>query len=429
MGFFGKIFSKKEQKPVQLHLAEVEQFFSNEVSGLDKQLQVDVAGKLAEVKHLLRELQSGLDHLSKSPIEAQNKKLQKIVETAKKNAERQLNSLIEKLQPPSTTDPIAIRQYSSNASSLLRREIQQFGKNIAYTSISFKSEIKQLGSTVKQLQDAFSSMQQMFSKAKPVFLLETIRAEVKRLEGKKAAIESLERELGKIQKGLSKAKEQVQQTEQNLVELKGSKQFKEIAELNGRKAALLREKQDAKSKTIDLFSKIDKPLNRLQKAAAAGKYVLPKELFVFLQAVITNPFNALKKDPKAVRLKQLLRETEKAIGRGVIELKEKEREKRLGALQEMLSFDFFGQIFWKFNSLDAELAALEKKLQQLPAGQKESELLRELSSAKKQAEEAAEELREKEAMLEDLQQQLSELKQKLQDSLQDATNRVIALEL
>ena len=429
MGFFDKIFGKKEVKPIELRLESVQQFFSDSVAGRSKELDLAVASKLAEIKHLLRQLHAGLDELRKADAQSDNKRLQQIVSTAKSNAERQLAALVEKLQPPAASEPAVVRRYCIDASALLQREIGLFGKNIAYTSISFKQQVKNLGGTFRQLSECFSGLLADFSGASAVFLQQSVSDTVKDLRVKADAIEKTRKEIEELQNSIAAAEQCISGQQQALQRLQQSDEFAQINALNVEKAELLHSKQDAKTETIDLFSKVERPLHRMQKAVSAGKLSLEGELSVFLREVLTNPFDALRADPKAIKLKQLLAETEKAIEQGTIELKEKEREKRLAALHELIAFNFFDRVFWRFNQLDAQLAAVEKKLQQLPAEQKERNLLNELNQSKKEAEQMQEQLHEKKVQLKNLQQQQIALQQRLQSALSDATGKKVVLSI
>jgi hypothetical protein len=73
-----------------------------------------------------------------------------------------------------------------------------------------------------------------------------------------------------------------------------------------------------------------------------------------------NPLQLFKLDPEGELVKKLLLELRKAIESGAVELKEKEREKKLATIQEHLAFNFFSRVFLKFNEIDLKLQAVEK---------------------------------------------------------------------
>jgi len=342
----------------------------------------------AEIKHLLREANASLKSLGEAgPSEqAPSKKsnrLDKIVGTAKNNALRQVSSLLEKLTPPNTDDLLEIRKYCLESLQALSHS-GQFGKNVAYAGISFKDEMKRIGKDFKQLNNAFLSLKEILNQNKPVFMADSVKEKIGQFKALKLGVEAAEKEIEGLGKSFEQKSPERQRIVASLQRLKQTDSFKQIDVLNEKKAGVLREKQVAKTELLDLFAKIERPLHRLDKAAQARKIFLPGELAPFLHKLLVNPFTALKADPKAETLKLVLAETKKAIDSGLIELKEREREKKLAVLQELLSFDFFGKAFWRFNKIDAEILAIEKQLKELPGIQDEANLL----SALKQADSA-----------------------------------------
>jgi len=374
MGFFGKIFGEKKPANVSIEFDKAGSFLEKELSGRRKLLFEESAKKLAEIKHLIRQTKTSLKELEAAQAAGRSARIDKIVKTAKSNALRQISSLLGKMEPPNTSDLDAIQSYAKESISLLQQS-GSFGKNVAYAGISFKNEMKQLGENLKQLSNAFSSLKKLLEENKAVFLQDRVGEELQEIRELRQNILSFEKSSEEIKKSLEQASLEKSRLKTSLKNLRESPEFKSIDSLNGEKASLLREKQKAKTELLDLFAKVEKPLHRLDKAVKARKYFLPGLQAELLHEFLTNPFRALKKDPKALSLKEILKETNKAIESGTIDLKEKEKEKKLALLQELLSFDFFSESFWKFNKLDSQLIAVEKKLSELPALKTESESL------------------------------------------------------
>jgi hypothetical protein len=157
------------------------------------------------------------------------------------------------------------------------------------------------------------------------------------------------------------------------------------------------EKQELKTEISALLINIDRPLQRFTQLVDSGRWKLPAEEKEMLEQFRVNPILALKKDPKAEIFKRVLLEVRKAIEENAVELKDKEREKRLLALQELINFDFFGKVFWKMNELQKKQNDLNKSLEN--------------SSAKK-------EIEKEELKLKELQNELLEIKAKSEENEQ-----------
>ena len=430
MGFFGKFFGEKKPERVSVSLENATPFLEKEISQKRQQLLKDSAGRLAEIRHLLREASSSLEKLGQAgPSEAGSKKsnrLNKIVGTAKNNAFRQVSSLLEKLAPPNAESLFEIRAYCLESLQLLGHS-GQFGKNVAYAGISFKDEMKRIGNDFKQLNKAFLSLKELLGQNKQVFLADSVKKKIGEIRALKESAQAAEKELEALGKALEQKVPERRNISSSLERLRQSDSFRQIDALNGKKAGLLKEKQAAKTELLDLFAKIERPLHRLDKAAQARKVFLPGDLASFLHRVLVNPFTALKADPKAETLKQVLGETKKAIDTGLIDLKEREKEKKMAVLQELLSFDFFGKAFWRFNRIDAEIMAIEKQLREFPGIEEEARLLASLKKTDSSREGLEAELESKKKRLLQDRASLKALESETQRLLSEATGKEVLL--
>ena len=361
MGLFGKVFGGKKKQSVEVSLGEAGQFLERELSQGKKRLLDDSAKRLAEIRHLLMESEKALSELESARGTKRSGRLDRIVETAKSNALRQLSSLLEKLKAPNTQDLAAIRDYASESLAALQQS-GAFGKNVAYAGISFRDEMKVLGQNMKQLSQAFLALKKLMDENSRVFLQAPLKERLLSIEKMRSSSTALEEKAALLESAISTVFEKRAGAKAGLERLSSSAEFKALSGLRERKSSLLREKQTAKTSLLDLFSRIEKPLHRLDKASNAGKVFLSRRDASFLHALLQNPFHALKLDPKAETLKSVLTETKRAVESGHIELKDKERAKKLEVLDELISFDFFGESFWKFNKIDSEMLQIEKQL-------------------------------------------------------------------
>ncbi len=424
MGVFDGIFGKKPKR-VELKLEDSVEFLEKELSGKRMALLSDSAKKLAEIKHVLKETKSALNDLEEASAVSKTGRIDKIVSTAKGNALKQLGTLLEKLFPPNAQNLEEIRSYAMESVSALR-QAGHFGKNVAYAGISFKNEMKAVGENLKELSQEFDSLQSVLRENSEVFLLDAFKKKLSELKGLEARVSSLGKELDSLKDAKEANALEKSRLLSSLKSLRESDEFKEIPRLNERKAGLLREKQKSKTGLLDLFAKIEKPLHRLDKSVKAGRVFLPKGLPEFLNELCTNPFVALKRDPKAEKIKAVLLETKKAVGSGAVDLKEKEKEKKLAVLEEMLSFDFFTESFWKFNKLDSEILSIEKSLKEQPALSQEKQMLDSIKALEEKQEKLESEDEAKESQRKDALKKAEEAKRSLQGIASQALGKEVS---
>lgn len=388
MGIFGNIFGKKEPEQIELELDKVKEFLEKEASVRKKNLLEEAGKNLAEIRHLLIETKSMLEDLGVAEFSGKSGRLDRIVSTSKTNALKQLFSLLKKLDPPNTENSAELKTYCFESIQVMQ-QAGHFGKNVAYAGISFKEEMKSIGENLKQVNKLFYMLKDLFDKNSAVFAKEKLNELLISIEAKEKVSVKASESIVLFEKSLGELAFKKTRFESELKELTQGPEFKEIASLNERKAELLRKKQAVKTDLLDIFAKIEKPLHRLGKAVNAGKILLPEKQASFLNKLLLNPVKALKLDPKAETFKSVLLETKSAIDLGLIELKPKEKEKKLAVISELLSFDFFSESFWKLNKIDSEILAIEKQLASSSASEKESVLfasLKELAEKQCQAE-------------------------------------------
>lgn len=400
MAFLDALFGKKKPEKIELLLEEISGFVEKNTASKKNDIEKAVASKFSEIRHVLGETEKEISVLKAGQVESSNARLKKIVGTSKQQAISKLSSLLQKIQPPNTLDIDSAKKYSVEAKTILTREIWKSGKSIAYTGISLKESIKQLGVNFKELETRLSELDSLLKNADVIFSGQKAIEQASLIEEKKKLIESLKNEILQNGAGLAGEKHDRIDLEKELDKVKHSDEFNNLKSLESDKAELIRKKQGKKTELVSLLASIDKPLKRFSKAVSGGRIILPSQLRDSLLQLEENPLMLLKKDPKGEIVKVLLLELKQAILSGSIELKEKEREKRLLAIDELLAFNFFSKVFWEFNEIDSQLQALEKKIKESGAISRMFSVESQISEQKKSQENAVSKLDETKKRLE-----------------------------
>ncbi|MFH1586704.1 MAG: hypothetical protein ABID38_02515 [Candidatus Diapherotrites archaeon] len=364
MGFLDNLFGKREKETRVMDISEAEELIQKRKLEVSKKLEREVSGKFSEIKHLILEAGRELDTFSKRDIEAEegHKRLRKIVTTSKKSMVNQMNSLLPKLQPPEERDIESVRNYCLNANNILEREVSSFGKNIRISGLVLKDEVKNLGNYIQELGKTFKLLQEMFSKSG-----------FDDFENASAKIGDLKNSLND-EKNLAKNKEQLEKTikelgksaaekEREIAEMEISDGAKGLEKNRARLSGLVNERKALKEKLINLLASVDRPMKKFQGLVESGRFVLNEREKNMLNQYLSNPLLAEKQDLRGEILKSLLINMENCIKDGAIILKDKERGKRLAALQRLIEYDFYSEIFWKSNEIASELNSIEKEME------------------------------------------------------------------
>jgi len=377
-------FSKKDEAPfIRITIEEVPMLIEKEFLLKKSSLEDFAAKKIAQAKYVHGKSSALLELISAKELEGKaNERLNKAALTSKKQLENQLRKLLQKISPQERGNTLEdARKYAGEANALLVNEIVGLRKNIAYTSIYFKDEMKELGENLQEMLNSFDAMNKEFANAKELFEFEKTKALVGAVIKKKKLIEEKEGALNKAHGEIDLIERKSTEQKNKLAQKQQGNEFVKARELDEQMNNLMGEKQELKTQISALILNIDRPMQRFRQLVDSGRWKLPKEEKDMLEQFITNPILALKKDPRADIFKKVLGEIVSAIQEGEIELKEREKEKRLESLQELINFDFFGKVFWKMNEIQKKQDELNKLIQENNAKKdlaKEEETLKEL---------------------------------------------------
>lgn len=364
--FFSGIFSgKHELKTLSLRELEAELDRVNQ-SELEE-FQKTVFSRIAEIKHLIKDIRNCLELVKNADLEArtdeENRRLIKIVETSKNTFINQMNSLLDRIFPPDSIDYFLLKKYSSESFQLFQSEINAFSKNIVYTSILAKGEVKQVGSNVGELAKVFAELNEKFDSSKKiavVFEAKNILQQARIIA--KQALEAKKKQKT-IAESISTAEKEKILIENNLEEAKKSPKFQERDALLENKKRLFDKKIELKNSFLQLISIIDKPLKRAFQLGQSND-VFEKNDFQLLSNYLTNPFLAISQDKTAIGLKRILSVVLKLVEENSVELKGSEKEKKINALKELVEGNMFDSIFSEFVFLEQSIAEMEKTLRE-----------------------------------------------------------------
>ena len=366
MGFFGKVFGQKKvekgvlKTTLELLPTLIEEDFSSRI----KNMELENAKEIAEIKFLHGKIIALVKEISGIELERkENERFNKAAATAKKQVEKQLLRLMEKVSPENVGGDLSeIRKYVGESYSLLLNEVNSFRKSLAYTSVYLKDEMKQLGGLVQEFLNKLKEVHDKLEKESELFEFENAKERIVLLQQNKKELIELEKEKASILQKIESEEMELAKGKEKREALAKGNEIKELNQLEAEKKAMLDEKQQLKIEVSSMLSTIDRPLQRFKALVDSGRWILDRERRDLLAAFIVNPMLALKKDVNGKQFKEILAEIVKAINDAKIELKDREKEKRLDALQELINFNFFEKIFWRLNEIQKKQIEIDHKI-------------------------------------------------------------------
>ncbi|MFA5361238.1 MAG: hypothetical protein WC290_02210 [archaeon] len=394
--FFSKSF-KPEPQILKTDLETLPSLLEKSFVVKKVELEENAAKKITEIKYLHSKTLSLIKRLNDTPLEEKtNTRLNHAVETSKKQLLIQLERMLGKINPTDIKNNInSYREYSKKSESLLIGEINSFRKNIAYTSFYHQDEMKELGEFLQNILNNLHELNQKFDYNKEIFEFENFKEKIGSSIQRKKELKQIQREINALSEKIIKKQEELKKYEDKIDSNKSNPKFLEIIQAEKELSELTNEKQDLKLQISALLLNIDRPLQRYKQLLESGRKKGSKEEKETINLFITNPLLALKKDPKAIMFKKILKDIRESILEGEIDLKEKEKEKRLEALDEIIKYDFFGTVFWKMNELQKKQIELNKSISSNPIKkdiEEENKNLKEMDSELKELVKKTEEL-------------------------------------
>ncbi|MDD2531545.1 MAG: hypothetical protein PHY04_01400 [Candidatus ainarchaeum sp.] len=394
--FFSKSF-KPEPQILKTDLETLPSLLEKSFVVKKVELEENAAKKITEIKYLHSKTLSLIKRLNDTPLEEKtNTRLNHAVETSKKQLLIQLERMLGKINPIDIKNNInSYREYSKKSESLLIGEINSFRKNIAYTSFYHQDEMKELGEFLQNILNNLHELNQKFDYNKEIFEFENFKEKIGSSIQRKKELKQIQREINALSEKIIKKQEELKKYEDKIDSNKSNPKFLEIIQAEKELSELTNEKQDLKLQISALLLNIDRPLQRYKQLLESGRKKGSKEEKETINLFITNPLLALKKDPKAIMFKKILKDIRESILEGEIDLKEKEKEKRLEALDEIIKYDFFGTVFWKMNELQKKQIELNKSISSNPIKkdiEEENKNLKEMDSELKELVKKTEEL-------------------------------------
>ncbi|MDD3159340.1 MAG: hypothetical protein PHQ98_00010 [Candidatus ainarchaeum sp.] len=357
---------KKEQSELNVDYENFKDLIKSNFEIKEKNLVLEISKELTELKFTYEKIINLIKKVEEKDIEEkENLRLNKAVLTAKNQIEKQLGKTIEKIKPIESNDLMQIYEYSNKSHSTLVNEIVSFQRNITYTSIYIKDEMRELGENLQLLLNNYESINEKINKEKDIFEFKKIKEEIELIKQKKGKIIKINEEITDIEK--VKAENQLELTNQNkkLDELNKSEEMKKINEFVEQLKTINEKRENIKIEINSLIATIDRPLQRFNSLVESGRWKIDKEYLELSNEYLSNGLNAIKKDINGEKLKQILREVLQAIDKEKIDLKDKEKEKKIEAINNLINYDFFQKTFWDINELQKEEIQINKELSKI----------------------------------------------------------------
>lgn len=426
MGFLNKLFGR--QKSVEVELGELRAFVEKERAKTNV-LERAVPEIFAEIKHSIKEIKALLSEVEKLPVESENRRLEKAVETSKAQAVKRLQALLQKIEPPFNANPQQIADYCYKSKLSLQKDMFASGKSIAYTSALLAEHMRAIGKNFQSIDESLERLRVIINE-NPIVFSTMMEKLLNDIDERKAMLKKLEQKISESNSSVENIEKSKVKAEEKLKKLKSSEQAKKLEELKRSQEALAERRALLRERLYSLIVDVKKALQRLENANNRKAYLLKERELQTIALLFEEPLSLIKIDPKGERIKALIKELENAIKQNAVTLKERDMPKVQNAISNILKKDFFNEFFWPLNELESETLKIQKEIRKssivkkiLQAEQETKRIARDLEELKK---ELMEKKREKSKAEEEMQTLIKNLQELLSSALKKDIRIVIS---
>jgi DNA repair exonuclease SbcCD ATPase subunit len=403
MGLLARLFGRRES--ITLELNKVREFIESE-RAKSTALSREVPEIFAEIKHCIREIRTLMNELEKEELAIENERFRKAALTSKEGFVKRVSLLLQKLEPPFDANAQGVANYCYESKVLLQKEVFASRKNIAYASTALPETMRTIGKLLQSIDDSLEKLNRVIN-AQPIVFSSMIEKLLEELEEKKRYVEEIQKNIEASESERKVLEKKHSEEKAKLAMLQGSPEAKKLAELESLEIELAEKREKLREQALANFATLRRPLKKLKNAYERMLYSMNAELYQSLEKLISEPELLLKADPKGVSIKAVLNELKKAINKGTITLKEREKKQSIATIEKLLSMDFFSELFWPLNEIEAEINKIQKEIKALDISERIRKLKLEVTRLER-------ELREKEQGIERYTKELETAKHELE---------------
>lgn len=351
LGFLDKFFSRKGEQPLSLDVKDLEKHVKAKIEAQKAEaleILLPEANEILEARERAREIIQALQE-HEFPEEIKDR-VYKPVLTSKPLYVR---GILEGLQSIEPTQPDFenLQNFYKNVLNALKT-IQNTQLNQGrYLAEVFRDEVLKLGTVLNRIIDLTKAMgNSLEEESKALALLQGLGSKSAELVLRTKELQAAEKRDREIESEISRLSTEIERVKKELVEFENSEVFKEYLKLAQQVEENKAKKAAFKSRALSLFGPLARVFRKYKKLT--GEKAIEEHL--------TDPVASFFEERGYAVFKSLLEGVEKAVKNGALYLDDREREKTIQKLDEVLA-ELHG-LKGGFEKLIREEAQLQIKL-------------------------------------------------------------------
>jgi hypothetical protein len=362
INLFKNIF-KKEKRVINLNIDQIVDFFKKE-GFLNSNLLEKTSSYFDEIKLIISEIRSELIKLENAKLRNPNID-PKALQIMKGNrisyinkTEIFLNNLIIPNNFNFDSIDLFLKKYDYDLDSFNKSTLKPFyivSEFFKDNTHNIAKKIKKIDITIKKLKEILKN--DSSKKASEIILILNQYNEINDKRN------SINEKIKKNDEQINIINEEIENISKKELIIKNSSAYKELSDFLLKKDKLKEDLENEKKIILELFSKIEPGLKKLD-------YILPNDKL--LKEYLNDPYLALNVDDN-FELLNYIKKLNEFINSGKIELKDKKKENVINAIN-IFNKDFINKFKKKFEKINSEIKLLDLKINNFSVGRNLSEL-------------------------------------------------------
>ncbi len=398
MKWLKKLFKRRETKEISVNeiKAELEQKLTN----TKKQIEF----LLYELKQAKKAIAETASELKTAQLEEKNQQIKNRVISNRDSYIYHIEIMLKNIEIPS--DISLIEDFLRNATKAIQEFAQRSAKSYQITQYLIGKELAKVSDKIKELANKLKEIE---NKKLEMNDIEQTIEKIRQIKQDKEQKTRTKKEIGILEEEIKNLKKELEQKEKNKKELKESKEYKEFLSLNEKLEKNKEELKKIKSKTVNLFSPLQKAMRKY------AKITLKPEI---IEKYLENPYSALLEDDE-IKISKILQK----IDIKALDIKEKEKKIKKAIIE--VSEEHLKNIKQEDEKIKEKLKAIEENLSKINISEKIEADEKEIQEISRKRKEKEKEFAKKKEHLE--KENEEELKKQLQEKYQELINEEIKI--
>ena len=349
MGFFDMFTRKKQEAAVTLKLEDIEGYIISNIN-LKTASSKKIEQSYEKLSKELESARSNLNHLATADIKDKVPDKARVRVLGNRDAYvKALQLFLQSIQVPDVIDQEIALNFCNDLNSNLNKLGESTKKNFYISEQLFGIELDKVNQNLRVINSTVNLLKEELEK-EDIIIIKNLRQRVSTLREKKSKFSDLNTRITDLEKKLAPFVNARSQVEEDIKDMKSSKEYEIYEKLSKDKAAVERKMKGLQQDVLEIFSQLSKIIKKYNK----------NKKVKLLDSYAEAPFETLLQDIN-LEITQHLKDVEQDINSDELQLKGKTKEKMLKTLS-ILTPQYLTNVSSQYADLKTQFMGMKSRM-------------------------------------------------------------------